>query len=310
MPTATVVAPPQHLQIHGIDWIVGPLELGFTVAKFAPAPKRLLDDLVDRFALRTSVMRVAARFVYPMYTRILGGDDRVQFFNFGYEEDPPMGLALRNIDEAHRFSIQLYHRTATQADLAGARVLEVSCGHGGGAAFLARTLHPASYIGMDLNRRGIEFCQNTHREAGLSFLHGDAEHLPFDGGTFDTVLSIEASHHCADFPRFLGEVTRVLRPGGHFLYADLRPREEVESWEAALDRSPLRPLSELEINAEVLRGIRHNGRQVTGHLKERMPAVPWLRDVVGSVAARPFVEVERKLADGSFTYRIYSFTKD
>jgi 3-oxoacyl-(acyl-carrier-protein) synthase len=36
--------------------------------------------------------------------------------------------------EADRFPIQLYHRTATQVDLAGKKVLEVSCGHGGGAS--------------------------------------------------------------------------------------------------------------------------------------------------------------------------------
>ena len=84
---------------------------------------------------------------YPFLTRRLYADD-VLFLNVGYEEDPPMGLPLVASDEPNRFYIQLYHRTATQADLNGAQVLEVSCGHGGGASYLVRTLRPASYTGV------------------------------------------------------------------------------------------------------------------------------------------------------------------
>jgi hypothetical protein len=38
-------------------------------------------------------------------------------------------------------------------------------------------------------------------------------------------------------------------------------------------------------------------------------AISFLRDVVGSIAARPFADVERKLADASSTYRMYSLVK-
>ena len=73
-----------------------------------------------------------------------------------------MGLPLAASDEPNRFGIQLYHRTATQADLSGKQVLEVSCGHGGGASYLVRTLHPASYTGLDFNPAGIAFCRKRH----------------------------------------------------------------------------------------------------------------------------------------------------
>lgn len=66
---------------------------------------------------------------YPSLTRRLSADD-VLFLNLGYEEVPPTGLPLVASDELNRFYIQLYRRTATQADLSGAQVLEVSCGHG------------------------------------------------------------------------------------------------------------------------------------------------------------------------------------
>jgi cyclopropane fatty-acyl-phospholipid synthase-like methyltransferase len=45
-----------------------------------------------------------------------------------------------------------------QADLSGKRVLEVSCGHGGGASYVVRTLRPASYTGLDLSTDAIAFC--------------------------------------------------------------------------------------------------------------------------------------------------------
>ena len=70
-----------------------------------------------------------------------------------------MALPLAASDEPNRFSIQLYYRTATQVDLSGKRVLEVSCGHGGGASYLVRTLRPSSYTGLDLNPAGIDFAE-------------------------------------------------------------------------------------------------------------------------------------------------------
>ena len=66
-----------------------------------------------------------------------------------------MALPLAESDEPNRYSIQLYHRVAAQVDLTGKRVLEVSCGHGGGASYVMRTLGPASYTGLDLNPRRL-----------------------------------------------------------------------------------------------------------------------------------------------------------
>ena len=140
-----------------------------------------------------------------------------------------MALPLAESDEPHRYAIQLYHRVAGQADLTGKRVLEISCGHGGGASYLMRTLSPASYTGLDLNPVGLDFCRRKHQLPGLDFVAGDAEKLPFPDQSFDVVINVEASHCYPRFTRFLDEVARVLRPEGHFLYADVRRRPEVAS---------------------------------------------------------------------------------
>jgi SAM-dependent methyltransferase len=118
-----------------------------------------------------------------------------------------MAIPLEASDEPYRFPIQLYHRTATQADLGGKRVLEVGCGHGGGASYLMRTLHPASYTGLDLNPVGIAFCRERHNVPGLDFVQGDAENLPFPDQSFDAVINIESSHCYPRFPRFLVSAT-------------------------------------------------------------------------------------------------------
>ncbi|WP_338101579.1 phthiotriol/phenolphthiotriol dimycocerosates methyltransferase [Mycobacterium ulcerans] len=169
-----------------------------------------------------SIYKRVWRYWYPLMTRGLGAD-KIAFLNWAYEEDPPIDLTLEVSDEPNRDHINMYHRTATHVELSGKRVLEVSCGHGGGASCLTRTLHLASYTGLDLNRAGIKLCQRRHNLPGLDFVRGDAENLPFEDESFDVVLNVEASHCYPHFSRFLAEVVRVLRPGGYLLYTDLRP---------------------------------------------------------------------------------------
>jgi hypothetical protein len=87
-----------------------------------------------KYRLQSSpfIGKITTKYLLPYGTRQVGND--VVFFNFGYEEDPPMALPLSASDEPNRFGIQLYHTTAAQVDLTGKRVLEVSCGAGGGAS--------------------------------------------------------------------------------------------------------------------------------------------------------------------------------
>src|ERR1700748_881050 len=69
----------------------------------------------------TATYKKLFRYWYPLMTKRLHNQDDVQFLNWGYEEDPPLGLPLDPADEPNRYSIQLYHQTATQdgVDLAG-----------------------------------------------------------------------------------------------------------------------------------------------------------------------------------------------
>ena len=243
---------------------------------------------------------------YPFLTRRLRSED-VLLLNYAFEEEPPIRIPLDSADEANRVCIQLYHHVATQADLRGRRVLEVSCGHGGGASYLARTLRPESYTGLDLNGEGIRFCQRRHGVAGLSFVQGDAENLPFADGAFDAVLNVEASHCYPNLPRFFTEVARVLRPGGHFLYADFRFSQGLAEWERDLAAAPLRLVHSRVINTEVLRGMDKNSERslalIVRHLPKFLHGLG--RDFAGIRGSR----VHEALRIGEISYRSYCFEK-
>ena len=179
-------------------------------------------------SLKPRFQTAACRFLYWTISSGLKNEDSA-FMNYGYAplDSDATGLKLDPEDEADRFSIQLYRRVAGARDLRGKNVLEIGCGRGGGASFVARYMHPAALTGVDLSAKGIRYCQRRHRIAHLTFLQGDAGNLPLPPSSFDAVVNVESSHCYPSFERFLGEVARVLRPSGFLLFADLRSREEV-----------------------------------------------------------------------------------
>ena len=262
--------------------------------------------LIDNLLASARVRRTIWQLWYPFLTRRIRADD-VLFLNYAFVEEPPRALPLEPADEPNRACIQLYHQVATQVELRGRKVLEVSCGHGGGASWLTRTLGPASYTGLDLNPSGIAFCRARHHVDGLTFVQGDAEHLPFPDATFDAVLNVEASHCYPSLPRFLAEVARVLQPGGHFLYADFRFASGLAEWEAALAAAPLTLRATRDINAEVQRGMLRNSARsmdlIVRHLPKFLHSLG--RDFAGIEGSRIYEALKR----GEVSYRSYGFEK-
>jgi len=267
-------------------------------------PIESIIDRLNRNPVALRLLNLRFKYGYRFLSQLLIRDD-VLFLNYGYEENPPMSLSLTAADEPDRFPIQLYHRTATQVDLAGKDVLEVSCGHGGGASYLMRTLHPATYTGLDLNTVGIEFCRERHTLSGLNFVQGNAESLPFPDRSFDAVVNVEAAINYQDVPRFFAEVERVLRPGGRFLYADIRYADEIAAWEADLAKIPMRRLSERNINAEVMRGLEKN--RFVGEITRRLPDIALLRGIANYYAGGPGSLIYRRLGNGEASYRLFCF---
>lgn len=261
-------------------------------------------SLLERLFAIGPVRKTIWRLWYPYLTRRLQAED-VLFLNYAFESDPPDNIPLDSGDEPDRASIQLYHHVASQIDLAGKHVLEVSGGHGGGASWITRTMQPAAYTSLDLNPAGIKFCKNRHTVKKLTFTQGDAQKLPFPDSSLDAVINIEASHCYPDFPAFLAEVARVLKPGGHLLYADFRFAEDIPEWQADIAAAPLEIVRHRDISPDVLRGMDRNADRAR-HLVTTCLPKP-LHPLGSDFAGVPGARVHTALKTANLAYHSYHF---
>jgi SAM-dependent methyltransferase len=177
----------------------------------------LLHDSPTSRLLRRPIWKRA----YSTYCRDCLSRGLMTFLNLGFLSDPDELADDDTAGIADRVSERLYDRIVGDTDLAGKTALEIGCGPGGGSAYLARTRHPASFIGVDLNRDMISWCSAHHDLPNLQFRQGDAQDLPVESNSIDAAINVESSHCYPSRLRFFEEVNRVLRPGGSFLFADV-----------------------------------------------------------------------------------------
>jgi ubiquinone/menaquinone biosynthesis C-methylase UbiE len=226
------------------------------------------------------------------------GDVNWSFLNYGFASLEPgvPRLALDERDEPDRDFIQMYHHAAASAEVAGKDVLEVSCGRGGGSSFIARYLGPRRVVAVDRAEGAIAFCASHHAVANLSFRVGDAESLPFDDASFDVVLNVESSHCYGSMVGFLREVRRVLRPGGHFSWADFRERRQLDALNQAFAEAGLAPVRTEDITPNVLASLdRTNARKVQA-IRTLAPTllVPLLKQFAGLPGSTIYGKFERR----------------
>jgi SAM-dependent methyltransferase len=153
------------------------------------------------------------------YDATAGSATDFVFMNYGYATE---GMPVANASEPELYCQQLYRHVVGHTPLSGKRLLEVSSGRGGGAAFMMVAFRPARLLGVDISEQNVAIARSRGaRIPGLTFEVGRAEQLPVADGSFDAVINVEASHLYDDHAKFFAEVRRVLAPGGRFLYADL-----------------------------------------------------------------------------------------
>jgi ubiquinone/menaquinone biosynthesis C-methylase UbiE len=107
----------------------------------------------------------------------------------------------------------------------GESVLDVGCGTGSLAIAAKRRVGVAGEVcGLDASAPMIARARNKARKAGVevNFQNGVAESVPFPDGRFDVVLNTVMLHHLPRKARqqCVGEVRRVLKPGGRLLVVE------------------------------------------------------------------------------------------
>jgi len=181
-------------------------------------------NLFEKYAeLPKFLRRPLWRFLHN-YLNKMDQQFDIHFMNYGYFDESISQLKLEPEDEPERYCINLYHQDVSDVEIQGKDILEVGCGRGGGASYISRYFKPKSYIGLDISKKGIKFCNDNYDIPNLSFIQGKAEELPFEDESFDAVVNVESSRCYSDMDGFLSEVHRVLRTGGNLLFSDIRTK--------------------------------------------------------------------------------------
>jgi ubiquinone/menaquinone biosynthesis C-methylase UbiE len=119
---------------------------------------------------------------------------------------------------------------ADAADIAaGDRVLDVGCGTGVLARAAADRAGADGHVtGLDLNEGMLAVARRLRPE--IDWRQGDASRLPFADSTYDVVVSQFALMYFPDRIAALGEMARVLRPGGRLVIAVWGPFERATGY--------------------------------------------------------------------------------
>jgi len=165
---------------------------------------------------------------------------------------------------------------------AGEAVLDVACGTGTLAIEIKKDNPKAKVAGLDGDRSILAKARAKAKEAGVKveWQRGLSNELPYDGRSFDCVVSTLFFHHLTDEAKAdtAEEIRRVLRLGGRVLIADWgRPQD------------PLMRM--MFLNVQLLDGFRTTSSNVAGRLPEflrdaklkRVSVVDRMRTPLGTI---------------------------
>ena len=132
---------------------------------------------------------------------------------------------LAALDQFHSRGILATSELGEAAELTPlTRVLDIGCGIGGPARYLAATFG-SHVVGVDLSASFVETADYLTARCGLServaFQVGDAMHLPFEDAAFDAAFLQHVAMNVEDRPALYREVSRILPAGGRFVVYDL-----------------------------------------------------------------------------------------
>lgn len=97
----------------------------------------------------------------------------------------------------------------------GARVLDLCCGTGDMIRLLLEQNRSLEVVGVDFSPRMLEAAREKLKDfPQVTLMNGDAMALPFPDGAFDAAVLSFALRNTENYAQVLGELSRVVRPGG------------------------------------------------------------------------------------------------
>lgn len=230
------------------------------------------------------------------------------YMNYGYHPlSSSVPIPLKEEEEKDRYMIQLYHQVASAVDLKDKDVVEVGSGRGGGASHIKRYLHPKTVTGIDYSKNAIKFSKEHHLVEGLTFMHGDAENLPLANESVDVIVNVESSHCYGSMKKFVEQVHRVLRPGGHFLFADLRTSEEIAVLDKTFSDAGFDVLKKELISKEVVNAMDAFHEFKLAFFQKMVKG--WLRKPLNDFAGVKGSNIHTELSNGKMVYYQYVLRK-
>ena len=193
------------------------------------------DELADMYSSAVNTARdyYNSEDADNFYYHVWGGND----IHVGLYETPD-----QDIDTASRRTVE---RMASKVEITPeTRILDIGAGYGGAARYLART-YGCKVACLNLseveNQRNIEFNRAEGLDGLIEVKDGSFEDIPYQDNAFDLVWSQDAMLHSGDRGRVLEETTRVLKPGGDFVFTDPMSSDDAarKDLEPILDRLSL-----------------------------------------------------------------------
>lgn len=204
------------------------------------------------------------------YSTVWGGED----LHIGIYEQ------TRDIREASAATVDRMAAMLPRLN-AGTKVLDIGAGYGGS---MRRIVQRAGCETVCLNISETQNDTNRHktRRAGLTdrlrVVHGVFEDIPEADGSFDVVWSQDAILHSDQRAKVLGEVWRVLQPGGHFIFTDPMQADDVPDGvlQPVYDRLQLNSLGSMRFYREAAEALGFEvvaQEEMAGHLRSHYDRV-------------------------------------